>query len=84
MTNKCTIITLLHVSTQLCHPPGACNQYLAVTQVFQMQLLVTQFKINPLNAKLNAICYLLALLGAHHILHVSRTRVKMFSKHVTV
>jgi len=30
--------------------------------------------INPLNAKLNPICHLLALLGAHHILHVSRIR----------
>jgi len=28
--------------------------------------------INPLNAKLNPICPLLALFGAHHILHVSR------------
>ena len=25
---------------------------------------------NPLNAELNPICYLLALLGAHHFLHV--------------
>jgi hypothetical protein len=32
-------------------------------------------KLNPLNAKLNPICHLLALLGAHHILHVSRIRV---------
>ena len=31
--------------------------------------------VNPLNAKLNPICYLLALL-AHHFLHVSRIRVK--------
>jgi len=31
---------------------------------------------NPLNPELNPICYLLALLGAHHFLHVSRTRVK--------
>ena len=31
--------------------------------------------INPLNAELNPICHLLALLGAHHILHVSRVRV---------
>jgi hypothetical protein len=30
---------------------------------------------NPLNAELNPICHLLALLGAHHILHVSRVRV---------
>ena len=33
------------------------------------------FSINPLNPKLNPICYLLALL-AHHFLHVSRIRVK--------
>ena len=31
---------------------------------------------NPLNTELNPICYLLALLGAHHFLHVSRIRVK--------
>jgi hypothetical protein len=31
---------------------------------------------NPLNAKLNPICHLLALLVAHHILHVSSIRVK--------
>ena len=31
---------------------------------------------NPLNAKLNSICHLLALLGVHHILHISRIRVK--------
>jgi hypothetical protein len=35
-------------------------------------------KINPLNAELNPICHFLALLGAHHILHVSRIRVKDF------
>ena len=32
--------------------------------------------INPLNPELNPICYLLALLGAHHFLHVSRIKVK--------
>ena len=31
---------------------------------------------NLLNAELNPTCYLLALLGAHHFLHVSRIRVK--------
>jgi len=30
---------------------------------------------NPLNDELNPICHLLALLRAHHILHVSRMRV---------
>jgi len=32
--------------------------------------------INPLKPELNPICYLLALLGVHHFLHVSRIRVK--------
>ena len=38
-------------------------------------------KFNPLNAELNAICHLLALLGTHHILHVSRIRVKPHRKY---
>ena len=34
--------------------------------------------LNPLNAELNPIYHLLALLEAHHILHVSRVRVNAF------
>jgi len=34
---------------------------------------------NPLNIELNPICHLLALLGAHPILHVSRIRVKLIT-----
>jgi len=33
--------------------------------------------VNPLNTKLNPICHLLALFGAHHILHISRIRVNV-------
>jgi hypothetical protein len=40
-------------------------------------LTLKTYYINPLNAKLNLTCHLLALLGAHHILHVSRIRVKV-------
>jgi len=41
------------------------------------------FFFNTLNSQLNPICHLLALLGAHHILHVSRVRVKhFFLKHL--
>ena len=36
-------------------------------------------QLNPLNPELNPICYLLALLGAHHFLHVSRIRVKLLT-----
>jgi len=35
--------------------------------------------LNPSNAKLNPICHLLALLGAHRILYVSRIRVNLIT-----
>jgi len=40
-------------------------------------LIIHRFlDINPLNAEVNPICHLLALLGAHPILHISRIKVK--------
>ena len=35
-----------------------------------------RFPVNPLNAELNPICFLLALFGVYLILHVGRLRVK--------
>jgi hypothetical protein len=35
-----------------------------------------EINFNPLNAELNPIRHLLALVGARHIVHVSRVRVK--------
>jgi len=43
--------------------------------------LSVKMHLKPLNAEFYPIWHLLALLGAHHILHVSRIRVK---KGVTV
>ena len=43
------------------------------------RLCYTNQSVNPLNPELNPICYLLALLGAHHFLHVSRIRVKLLT-----
>jgi hypothetical protein len=37
--------------------------------------------INPLKTQLNPTCHLLALLGAHHILHVSSLRVKIWHEY---
>jgi len=37
---------------------------------------ICQLIVNPLKPELNPIFYLLALLGAHHFVHVSRIRVK--------
>ena len=41
-----------------------------------LRVWTVEVSFNPLNAELNPICYLLALLGAHHFLHVSMIRVK--------
>jgi hypothetical protein len=41
---------------------------------------IAVFKRAVLKAELNPICHFLALLGAHHILHVSRIRVKSEKK----
>jgi hypothetical protein len=43
-----------------------------------------EIRINPLKAELNPICQLLALLGAHHILHVSSIRVKVLGCRVKI
>jgi hypothetical protein len=41
-----------------------------------MFVLEARYRINPLNAELNPICHLLALLGGATIVVVSRLRVK--------
>ena len=41
--------------------------------------IISAYNINPLKPELNPICYLLALLGAQHFLHVSRIRVKLLT-----
>jgi hypothetical protein len=52
--------------------PESCR----VTQVPQGKCCpVCVGEFNPLNAEVNPICHLLALLGAHHILRISRIRV---------
>jgi len=57
-------------------------QYIFGSQILYIDAIVVTMLyaiiyINPLNAELNLICHLLALLGAHHILHVSGIRVKV-------
>ena len=44
-----------------------------VVRLGQVQEIFVAF--NALNAESNPICHLLALLGAHHILHIRRIRV---------
>jgi len=45
----------------------------------KLKMVLRDGRFNPLNPKLNPICYLLALFGAHHFIHVSRIRVKLLT-----
>ena len=63
--DPCIIITILTVKTQ--------QDATVLSKFFIIPY------INPLKPELNPICYLLALLGAHHFLHISRIRVKLLT-----
>jgi hypothetical protein len=54
---------------------GLCGGPVQWVSYFFRFVNSTNRYLNPLNAKLNLICHLLALLGAHLILHISRIRV---------
>ena len=42
-----------------------------------IMMMMMKKLFNPLNAELNPILHLLALVGARHIVHISRIRVKL-------
>jgi hypothetical protein len=50
---------------------------------FNIKIERRMFLINPLNAELYSISYMLALLGAHPVLHVSRIRVNVPTMNVS-
>ena len=52
------------------------NLWQEPSQCFGISFLLS---LNPLNPELNPICYLLALLGAYHFLHVSGIKVKLLT-----
>jgi hypothetical protein len=57
--------------------PIDCTIFFCASDTYLLQVyeLALFWWLNRLNAKLNPICHLLALLGAHHIFHVSGIRV---------
>ena len=56
-------------------------KYSAFKHLKIVKSLQVKLSVNHLNVKLHPIFYLLALLVAHHILHVSRIRVKFICCH---
>ena len=55
------------------------NRHIRLSQPVNHGCINHDHIINPLKLELNLICHLLALLGAHHFLHVSRIRVKLLT-----
>ena len=53
--------------------------FLQLTYLKKLWYAMNNITINSLNTELNPICYLLAILGAHHFFHVSRIRVKLLT-----
>ena len=77
--NKCTNLKIILFSPQFVITPTCFDLSWSPSGNYWTSIKPTQqhrLIINPLNAELNPICYLLALLGAQHFLHVSRIRVK--------
>jgi len=71
-----TKYTLLHVTQESDHT--LCTAIPIIHHSLEFSAIWVSL-INPLKPELNSICYLLALLGAHHFLHVSRIRVKLLT-----
>jgi len=64
------------VSEEACLLDTAMGQVEVITHLMSALWRASlMLALSPLNAEINPICHLLALLGAHHIFHVSRVRV---------
>jgi len=80
------IYIYIYISSHRCHcyvtlPSSETNSNSVTFFVSESasNFTVCDSGFNPLNLELNPICYLLALLGAHHFLHVIRIRVKLLT-----
>ena len=77
--DACVARTWISYRCVSCHPWCTHRTSLVVKRSFFSFPVAVNNSINPLNPELNPICYLLALLGAHHFLHVSRISVKLLT-----
>ena len=67
------------MQNEVCMSGGCACRKFSVAEKHFLKPLFYIMSINPLKPELTPICYLLALLGAHHFLHVSRIRVKLLT-----
>ena len=78
LTGEGTIFRPLSIQTLLRQVFLWAAVGLTLRNAFETLLPIIEF-LNSLNPELNPICYFLALLRAHHFLHVSRIRVKLLT-----
>jgi len=69
---------MINIRTKL-YDKNTLNNYLLLSVNVLRFICCPRETVNPLNPELNPICYLLAILGAHNFLHVSRIRVKLLT-----
>jgi transposase len=76
--NNITWVIVIHSVVSIDRTLGSSKSSSQQNEVycFLFQFPVSLRFLNPLNAELNPICHLLALLGVHPFLHNSRIRVK--------
>ena len=76
LPQKLTVSELVDKSPEYCETRTFfLSQAILTESAFSFP--ISKIFITPLNAKLNPICHLLELVGAHHILHVSRLKVNI-------
>jgi len=77
---SCGVVpALMYVKCYCIYFIGIDTNLFVSSNTYEENFIITSTAyINPLNAELNPICHLLALLGAHHIFHVSRIRVNIY------
>jgi len=79
-TKKTKVLGEIPVTGPLCPPWLSQGMAWDRTRSLRSEIQPPSSYLNPLNTELNPICHLLALLEAHHIIHLSRIRVNIYLK----
>ena len=65
----------LYVNLFMAEPEDGCIRGAETCRCYNCLITSQLYLFNPLNVELNSICHFIALVGAHHILHIIRVRV---------
>jgi len=80
MSSRCVVISIKIKSVSVQTPLKTVYYIELHVSIYIRSSSGSRLVFNPLNAELNPIFHLLALLGAHHIFYVSRIRVNTYGE----